>query len=268
VWYKTGTSRASGSPETAAFNSLANAFIAFVAWRRTRRFTTFVGADEAYSRLGIYGGDDGLTGDIDQVTYVKAAELVGQVLTAETIRREDIGVEFLSRKYGPLVWNGDTTSICDIERQVVKLHVTVALAGVSPEEKLVQKCRNFVLTDANTPVVGPIAKRVMELSGESPDWDRRYGAWFGQYDEPNQYPNATGSWMTFFVPEDWDLNILTKWLSNASSVHQLIMTTPRICPERVILEPAFPAVIRGERRGPSGERPDAKPSRDSGAGLA
>jgi hypothetical protein len=69
--YETGTSRASGSPETAAFNSIANAFTAYLTFRMTRERGGFIAPDAAWKRLGVYGGDDGLTADVDPETISK-----------------------------------------------------------------------------------------------------------------------------------------------------------------------------------------------------
>jgi len=61
VRYDTLDSRLSGSPETADFNSVDNAFVAFLAFRKTRENGLYLTKLQAWERLGIYGGDDGLT---------------------------------------------------------------------------------------------------------------------------------------------------------------------------------------------------------------
>ena len=61
VKYDTGYARASGSPETSAFNTILNAFIAYLAFRMTRVDGRYLKPEEAWARLGIYGGDDSLT---------------------------------------------------------------------------------------------------------------------------------------------------------------------------------------------------------------
>jgi len=106
VKYETLFSRLSGSPETAAFNSLDNAFMAFCALRRTRINGAFPTPEHAWNSLGVYGGDDGLTADVNPEAYVAACAEVGQKLDIEVIHRGERGITFLSRIYSPpcLVW--------------------------------------------------------------------------------------------------------------------------------------------------------------------
>lgn len=158
--YFTGYSRLSGSPETALFNSLANAFMVFV----TKRVCGQT-ADEAWDTMGIYGGDDGLTADLDVATYTKVCDALGMKTTAEEVPKGKPGIKFLARLYSPQVWNGDMDSCADFLRQLSKFHATPHLpSNVSEQEKLIEKARGFFLSDRNTPVIGQLATKVMALT--------------------------------------------------------------------------------------------------------
>jgi len=67
--YETGDTRLSGSPETAEFNTLDNALMAYVTFRKAGYSPA-----EAWAKLGIYGGDDGLTPDAPKRLYETVGE--------------------------------------------------------------------------------------------------------------------------------------------------------------------------------------------------
>lgn len=204
--YEQMFSRASGSPETAIFNSVVNAFMAYLAYRMTRRGGCFIQPDEAYALLGIYGGDDGVSVDIDAEIYTRACDALGQKLEAETIQRGRFGVNFLARVYGPDVWFGDANSVADTPRQLAKLHLTVAMPpGVTNAQKMYEKCLSLVLTDVNTPLLGCYARAftaMCEAEGvvRLPVVARRQlCGWFSRYDEAVQFPNDVGDWATEYA---------------------------------------------------------------------
>jgi len=170
VRYQTGTSRASGSLETGVMNTLCNAFMHYVARRSTPGYTEAVHARSAYESLGLYCGDDGVTADLDPHALKLAGESVGQCVTQKTASRErrfEVPLVFLSRHYSSSVWDGAPDSCCDISRQLSKLHTTTALPpGVTPAMKLIAKAESYFLSDPNTPVVGELCRRVLEVR----DW--------------------------------------------------------------------------------------------------
>jgi hypothetical protein len=119
VKYEQGTSRASGSPETSIFNTLLNAFVAYLAFRRTKNPYGYLTPTEAWARLGIYGGDDGLTANLDPKCHTAAAKKMGQVLTVDVKKRGEVYVSFLARIYSPFVWTGSPSScVIYLDRQV------------------------------------------------------------------------------------------------------------------------------------------------------
>jgi len=196
VTYESGDSRLSGSPETSAFNTLLSAFTAYLTFRRTKTNGRFFTPREAWVRLGVYGGDDGLTADFDAGIYTTSATMVGQVLTCEVIPRGRTGIKFLARLYGPEVWFGNCNSMCDLPRTMSKFHTTVTLpATVRDVDKLIDKTYALSLTDANTPLVGPYAKQVLKHKPKKFVFKNHGRKWQAEIDPDVQYPNVYGDWM-------------------------------------------------------------------------
>jgi hypothetical protein len=262
--YNTGFARASGSPETAAFNSLANAFTTFLTFRMTRENGAFLTPEESWARLGVYGGDDGLTADIDPEKYTKASDMLGLKLEVDIVGRGEFGITFLARMYGPNVWFGDCNSCCDIYRQVSKLHTTVRLPpNVTATDKLLEKARSYLLTDANTPIIGPFAKAVLKAAqaellippGELFMTTRTQGmrAWNSELAPDKQYPNEDGGWMEEYASNsmaDFDFDRLAAFLATEPSIEQLLL--PPLCAEPREPEPKAPVVVDGEVVEPDG----------------
>jgi hypothetical protein len=226
--YDTEFSRASGSPETSLFNSMVNAFVAFLALRMTKRRGVFLEEQEAYDSLGIYGGDDGLTADIEPSIYIRAAKSIGQELTTQVVRRGELGVKFLARVYSPMVWYGCLDSCCDLKRQLSKFHVTVNMPpDITPQEKFLEKSRCVLLSDRYTPIIGDICTRAENLAGRLGPNERVAAVrnWLSQFPAESQYPNEPGDWMVEYmikaVPEV-DYVGLTEWLQSRTSIEQIM----------------------------------------------
>jgi len=233
VRYDTGMARASGSPETSAFNTVLNAFTAFLGYRMTRRDGRYVTASEAWAMLGTYGGDDGLSVDQDRKAAEKAARMVGQVMTVERTVRGNTGVSFLARHYGPDVWQGDVNSCCDIRRQLAKFHTTAKLPGnVTPITKLREKAYAFSLTDSGTPVIGRLCTKVLELAPMRKDqFQNVLGIW-NVVDDGNQYPNVNAGWMLDLLREqipEFNLDVFSAWVEGANI--ETILTPPMCAPQ-------------------------------------
>lgn len=232
--YNSGTARASGSPETAAFNSIANSFMAFLAFRRLRVNGAFLNPKEAWARLGIYGGDDGLTADMDVSVYVSSCGLVGQVLAALPLTRGSHGIKFLAREYSPEVWFGNPSSMCDLPRQLVKFHTTVVLPeSILPQAKLIEKGRAFALTDLNTPIMGPLVRKIVKIAGLQPDAPTALpeaAVWESNIPTIDQYPNEPGEWMIATVQRllpSFDHKTFQTWLTKCNTLDDLLH--PYIC---------------------------------------
>lgn len=235
--YTSGTARLSGSPETAAFNSIDNAFVSYVALRSEPYNGDRRTPKEAWAALGIYGGDDGLTANVSPEAATRAASQVGLKLTCDEVSRGKFGVTFLSRMYGPNVWYGDINSCCDIPRQLNKFHVTVALPPtITALDKLGEKARSFMLTDANTPVIGELCRRVVHLRGESGYRTdlRAMAKWGSDLSAEVQYPNDDdGGWMETYSEQSladvqFDHQQFRDWLSSTTVATIL---TPPLCGE-------------------------------------
>jgi len=191
VKYKNGYNRQSGSPETAIFNTICNAFMAYVTFREAG-----CEPDEAYRKLGVYGGDDGLTPDVDAKLYTEVAARFGHVLEADKIERGKKGISFLARLYSPNVWYGDVSSCADISRALSKFHTTVA-CDVKAEDKLFEKAYALYLTDADTPIIGDFVCRVVDVSGKNEDdYKNVLKIWNSEVPLEEQYPNVNAdNWM-------------------------------------------------------------------------
>jgi hypothetical protein len=234
VKFDTGMSRASGSQETSAFNTILNAFVCYLAYRRSLDgMGAYLDKYAAWKSLGLYGGDDGLSANLDMQAAHRAAESVGQVLELQRVRRGHLGVTFLARRYGPDVWYGDANSCCSISRQLTKFHVTVHLpSNITPVDKLRDKAFAFYLTDANTPVIGEFVTRVLELFPMSSDKFRNLaGQWNIETDEDKQYPNRPAEWMYDVcqteIP-DFDYLAFRGWLESATT--ETIFIPPPLYP--------------------------------------
>jgi len=221
---------------------------------------------EAWDALGIYGGDDGLTADADDEIYVKVCSSTGQVLEAESVKRGESGVKFLAREYGPGIWHGANDSMCDIRRQVAKLHVTVSLPPtVTPLRKLAEKLYSFFLSDAKTPVIGDLATLFVSLfSKHLPKklGELREVAYYHALAEPgDQYPNEDyEGWMRARAKQlmpTFDFDKLSTYLDaiTASMDEEMFLKLP-ICDEIKPHVSKVALVVNGEVVQPE---PELKP---------
>jgi len=218
--YESQYARLSGSSETSLFNTIVNAYLAYCTYR-----SMGLGKHTAFNKLGVYGGDDGLSADINADVYCTITAKIGQVLEVKPIMRGQLGVKFLARYYGPEVWLFDNNSMCDIHRQLVKFHTTVDCEA-TPKRKLIEKSMAFYLTDAETPIIGDIVSLVMNNYLNS---DEKYEEvdiihsrdtnWWGYFEKSVQFPNKYALWM-------YDvLHIDLPWLDP-------VMLTDRLAPIR------------------------------------
>jgi hypothetical protein len=210
--YQTEYHRLSGGADTSVGNTIDSAFVAYLTYRMQG-----LPCVEAWSSLGVYGGDDGFSADMDSKTAMRAASLVGQKLELEQIKKGEPGVKFLARRYGPGVWTGDSNSCCDIRRQIAKFHLTVNLpSNISAQQKLQEKAFSFALTDKNTPVIGEFVTRALQLCPLPRDKFRNdLRIWGVEMDASKQYPNQPGDWMDDIVAtelQDFNLDCFRDWL--------------------------------------------------------
>ncbi len=245
VKYQTGQSRLSGSPETAAFNTLVNAFMVFSAF--CEMGYTMEEAIQLLDEMAILGGDDSLVADVDCAAYVKACKDVGHLLEPEEIPQGEFGVNFLARFYSDQVWYGCADSMCDLTRQLSKLHMTVSMpASVTAEQKLKEKATSYVLTDANTPVIGEYCSTALETLANVSVSEKIFApvrSWFARFDRTVQWPNSNSTlWMNWYLVNKWlptfDHRKFSLWLQDVREGKASLFNCPGF--ERVDL--TVPAV--------------------------
>jgi hypothetical protein len=255
ITFDQGLARASGSPETSAFNTVDSAFTAYLALRRTVNPTTrsHYSPLEAWSKLGLYGGDDGLTPDVPSKNYVKAAKECGQVLDIVVTERHCSGLKFLSRIYGPDVFSGDVVSMTDIKRTLSKFHVTSNMPlNVTNVDKLLDKSCAYYLTDKYTPVLGDFVTAVMRCAPDGHRYTNICNIWNAQYSSDVQYPNSPANWMYDVLlnelPE-YDLTTLREWLPTCTTLEHFL--SPPVCYPVIDPTGKLPAVVDDDIYNPS-----------------
>jgi len=155
ICYEAEDNTLSGSSWTSARNSLANAACVYIALRQS-------GLDpkQAYAALGIYGGDDGITCDIDENLLTKVFAKTGLVLKAEVLHQGN-PVPFLGR-YFIDPWTLPD-SVADVPRQLRKLHMTATPDSVPTPVVLRRRAEAILVTDSNTPVLSNWARAILRI---------------------------------------------------------------------------------------------------------
>lgn len=206
-----GTSRASGAPDTCLMNTLINAFHAW----------TVMG--ECFWRAGVVGGDDGLffwpaSPDI----WTEAGRRCG---LEPKVKRRPIGstFTFLARTY---TW-GSPNSICDVQRTLSKVHL-LPEPNIPPKyhrQRFLEKLDSLLLMDGNTPLVGTVLRQAREIAvtmnwpvkqAEKKD---REQTWLEKWLSQSDYPNKEEEWMhdavstvACVLPATWDrFGRMTGW---------------------------------------------------------
>jgi hypothetical protein len=239
VVFRTLQMMLSGQPGTSLFNTLLNALINFLALMLDG-FT----AEEAWLRLGIYGGDDGLSADVTPESLVYAGRYFGQIMKVDVWNRHEPlskPVEFLARHYTNEVWAGNPNSTCDLRRQIVKLNLSVGapkIWGPEPdhidfdEVRMTEKALSYALTDSNTPIIGEYVGRILELAGTSNAAPQT--RWWDQYDSSVQFPNHPNAWLDSYNShvlsqlgiDDAERKLLSQRLKDCKSVAEVIRLPP------------------------------------------
>lgn len=247
--YEQDSVRASGVPDTSVRNSEDNFFAAFVGFKCMKDETgNFLSDDVAYAKAekSGFGGDDGLVADLCPIAHVKACKMLGLEIKTEPVYFGQPGVVVLARCFSPNVWYGDINSCTDIARALSKLHVTKHLPPTcTPIDKLVEKCRSLALSDAQTPILGPFARRVVQLSEgyvthESAVVLNTYLTYGIEKEE--QFPQEDAMWMFDLLAEqiaDFDHDAFYRFLRNTRTLTDCL--SPPMCVEP---KPAKPQAAR------------------------
>jgi hypothetical protein len=269
VTYKTGFSRLSGSPETSLFNTICNAFIAYHYLRTQKIDGVFIQPEDAFSRLGIYGGDDGLMAGDNVLQHSLIADAWGQKLTYDVVQYGDVGVTFLARLYSPDVWYGDDNSMADVSRFLRKLHLSKKLPiGITPLMKIVEKLRSAMNSDLQTPIIGKLAKKLMTLTDICPveEADSRIVTWASKMPGTG-YPNEDSGWMMDRVIQlmpDFSFDTFEDFLENCHSTDVFLRPPECSVDENITLK--MSAIVDGEYHSPpEATEPTVEPDQPSAA---
>jgi len=241
--YWTDTTQLSGFPDTAALNSARSAFFSYASLR-----IQGLSPEEARKGLGLYGGDDGFTADLDAETFQSVARDFGMSMDCVFVNRGEMGVNFLGRYYSPDVFTGDTNSMIDFGRMIVKLHLTVDPMAAQPSKawgKLAEKLTSLACTDMHTPVV----EELLEAAVRTGRWNSPTA------EEPSYVVNVRAPWMDFVVDQaclklSLDRQGLCGWLQLVNTVSQLLN-----CPgfgEAEVVLPKVAVIMNGEVVLPAG----------------
>jgi len=147
--------------------------------------------------------------------------------------------------------------MCDIKRQLAKLHVTPQLPpGVTPLQKLHDKLYGFYFSDPFTPVIGPLSSRFMGMMKDETPVDYGLRNYFHTESNDDRYPNRPGDWMydelELAIP-DFDMNLFADWLNEAGERAfrekdmSLYLSPPLCVPNKqVATEVKRPVVVHGD----------------------
>lgn len=194
---KNGTTElGSGHPDTSLGQSTRAAYMEYVALRETG-----FEPEVAYSRIGLHGGDDGLSRFVDPALYNAVVTNMGMKLKVKTVTKHQalgtIGdnVEFLGRVYSPQVFHGDNNSMSDPYRTLSQF--PYSNSGQSRDTIARTKAYAISLNDGNTPFIGPLVNKMLLSLNPRGTIDRTemsYNASRAEV-EGSGYPNAYGDWM-------------------------------------------------------------------------
>jgi hypothetical protein len=165
VRFRAAGSRLSGSPQTTDGNTIINALFTYIAFR----FSGY-SADEAWKRLGLYCGDDGLSNCEPDALQWTASQLG---LKIEVIVRE---------KYGPVGYLGrvfvdpwtTVVSVQDPMRTMAKIHITTADSTIPLPVAATWRAQGYLQMDPHAPVVAEYCRYIIRVHGEE------YAAWMAK----------------------------------------------------------------------------------------
>jgi hypothetical protein len=156
--YKILGSRLSGAADTSCGNSLDNAFVNYCAFRKAG-----FSPEESYARLGLYGGDDGLTPDppLEMIKEVCADIGLSIKIVARSVYEP---ASLLGRRYlSPAV---SPANCADLPRQLAKLHIHPGREErimKQPFIALYNKAVGYLTTDPHTPILAAWCRMVERL---------------------------------------------------------------------------------------------------------
>jgi hypothetical protein len=115
----------------------------------------------AWSRLGVYMGDDGVTMDLPLEYSKEICAELGLVLDANIIEYDSDGpVAFLGRLY-PRLLNGDPSNFYDVRRFLRKAGNFAERDKRSAEDALILYAKGMAITDPHTPIIKEYCQLVL-----------------------------------------------------------------------------------------------------------
>lgn len=162
--YDTDETILSGSIITSVLGSLTNAFINYTALRYHHM------PAESWRRMGLYGGDDGITFDLPATSLKRAAARYGMAFDADVVM-QGMPLPFLGRLFIDPWTSGQ--NIADVLRQLRKLHLTATPKNVKADLVLHRKASGILVTDPQTPFLSIWAQAVIRLTAGVVS-DKRY----------------------------------------------------------------------------------------------
>jgi len=157
IKYAAGWGTRSGSPITTDGNTLINAYISFAALREMG-----FSAEQAYKKLGIYAGDDGINRVYDGFlqTLKDVCKDLGLDVKIE-IQGVNKPLSYLSRIFPAILTHDD--SYQDPMRTLSKIHLS-ANKNVTREQAATNKAVGYLITDSKTPLISHYCKKVLEIT--------------------------------------------------------------------------------------------------------
>jgi hypothetical protein len=208
IRYNTRWARSSGSSDTSLFNTFDNALVMYICLRDSG-----LGAKAAWDGLGLFGGDDGIQGNIPPGLLTRTTKRMGHKIKLAVVKKHQ-PVPFLGRIFvdpWAYLW-----SIADTLRQVRKLHLSTSPADVPNYVALYQKCLGIITTDPTTPILSAYARSAIRIIEEGRTTTALVGLmkkhevalkndqkWFAQFDGPFPVPPADNPEMWAIVAEQF-----------------------------------------------------------------
>jgi len=189
IYYRAINNTLSGRSDTSLRNTICNALRDYITLRQMGKTPK-----EAWDALGIYGGDDSLSFDVDPDILKKVWAKTGHVVKVDVF---DVGqaVPFLGRVFVD-PW---TTSVCiaDVPRQVRKLHLSASPAIVPNAVVLRRKAESFLVTDPVTPILSSWARAVLRVYPHDEISEARYRhltnsdiSYWSKFENPFEIPES------------------------------------------------------------------------------
>ncbi len=176
----------SGSSDTSDFNSMANAFEKYCAYR-----VGGYGSRAAWDALGLYGGDDSLDCSGLKAEWLDKVTAVTGTITKFCTRSRGTPIPLLGR-YWPDPWSSGKSTI-DVWRQFGKLPCTVSNPKNTPYwTALRRKAQGYMVTDPDTPIIKEWCEAVCRTTasvkpGATPDT----GYYASLYPTPESWKGVT-----------------------------------------------------------------------------